>query len=144
MKKLLTGLLALLTCFTCATAVACGDNGNKDNSNSNSNSESPDVEDELQDAVDYLEALYKDKNAETRQDYDVLASIMGYPITWSVDVASGVTIVEKDATNYTVQVATDLSEDLTYVLTATVADGDRTLSVSFTRKFNSFKNVTYT
>ena len=31
MKKLLTGLLAVLTCFTCATAVACGDNNGNNN-----------------------------------------------------------------------------------------------------------------
>ena len=102
MKKLLTSLLALLTCFACATAVACGESGNNSNGgNSNtgsnsetgSNSDTGSEEDELQDAVDYLETLYKEQNVETRQDYEVLPAIMGYPITWTVDVETGVTLL---------------------------------------------------
>ena len=143
MKKLLTSLLALLTCFTCATAVACGESGNNSGNNSSntgssntgesSNTASPDEEDELKDAVDYLEALYKDENVETRADYEVLPAIMGYPITWTVDVATGVTITTTDSGKVIVDVDELLDENLTYVLTATVADGDRTLTVSFTR-----------
>ena len=138
MKKLLTSLLALLTCFACATAVACGESGNNssnDTGSSNTGSSdtgSIDEDDELQDAVDYLETLYKEQNVETRQDYEVLPAIMGYPITWTVDVASGVTI-NATADKVIVDVDELLDENLTYVLTATVADGDRTVTVSFTR-----------
>ena len=140
MKKLLTSLLALLTCFACATAVACGESGNNSsnggssNTGSNSDTGSIDEEDELQDAVDYLETLYKEQNVETRQDYEVLPAIMGYPITWTVDVASGVTI-NATADKVIVDVDELLDENLTYVLTATVQDteSDRTVTVSFTR-----------
>ena len=80
MKKLLTGLLALLTCFTCATAVACGDNGNKDNSNSNSNSNSESTVDGPEDNIyltkncpgsdgSCIEGVYE------RLDYDIGNSI---------------------------------------------------------------------
>lgn len=141
MKKLLTSLLALLTCFACATAVACGEEGNNSGSGSNTGSSNtgsdtgstPDGEDELQDAVDYLEALYKEENVETRQDYEVLPAIMGFPITWTVDVETGVTVTVTDSGKVMVDVDELLDENLTYVLTATVADGDRTVSVSFTR-----------
>ena len=108
MKKLLTGLLAMLTCFACATAVACGDD-NKDNSSStpintessdtgssdtgSSDTGSSDEEDDLQDAADYLDSLYKDEHKETRTNYEVLPAIWGYNITWSVDVTEGVEIV---------------------------------------------------
>ena len=140
MKKLLTSLLALLTCFACATAVACGESGNNSSNGGSSNTGSSDTgssdtgseEDELQDAVDYLETLYKEQNVETRQDYEVLPAIMGYPITWTVDVETGVTIKVED-NKVIVDVDELLDENLTYVLTATVADGDRTVTVSFTR-----------
>ena len=140
MKKLLTSLLALLTCFACATAVACGESGNNSSNGGNSNTGSSETgssdtgseEDELQDAVDYLETLYKEQNVETRQDYEVLPAIMGYPITWTVDVETGVTIKVED-NKVIVDVDELLDENLTYVLTATVADGDRTVTVSFTR-----------
>ncbi len=142
MKKLLTSLLALLTCFACATAVACGESGNNSSNTGSSNTGSSDTgssdtgseDDELQDAADYLEALYKEQNVETRQDYEVFPAIMGYPITWTVDVASGVTI-NATADKVTVDVDELLDENLTYVLTATVQDteSDRTVTVSFTR-----------
>ena len=136
MKKLLTSLLALLTCFACATAVACGESGNNSsnggNSNTGSSESTPPEDDELQDAADYLEALYKEENLEMSRSYDVIPAVLGFPITWTVDVETGVTIKVED-NKVTVDIDASLEEDVTYVLTATLADGERTVSVSFTR-----------
>ena len=131
MKKLLTGLLAVLTCFTCATAVACGDNNKGNNNNSNSESTIPE---DLQTAADYLEEMYRSKYAETRVDFEVLSAIMGYPITWSVNVAEGVQVVVADG-KVTIDVNELLDADLDYVLTALITDeAGNTTTVSFNRK----------
>ena len=134
MKKLLTGLLAVLTCFTCATAVACGDNKGNNNNNSNSESTNPSIPEELQTAADYLEEMYRSKYAETRVDFEVLSAIMGYPITWSVNVTEGVQVVVADG-KVTIDVNELLDADLDYVLTALITDeAGNTTTVSFNRK----------
>ena len=131
MKKLLTGLLAVLTCFTCATAVACGDNNKGNNNNSNSESTIPE---DLQTAAEYLEEMYRSKYAETRVDFEVLSAIMGYPITWSVNVTEGVQVVVADG-KVTIDVNELLDADLDYVLTALITDeAGNTTTVSFNRK----------
>ena len=134
MKKLLTGLLAVLTCFTCATAVACGDNKGNNNNNSNSESTNPSIPEELQTAAEYLEEMYRSKYAETRVDFEVLSAIMGYPITWSVNVTEGVQVVVADS-KVTIDVDEHLNADLDYVLTALITDeAGNTTTVSFNRK----------
>lgn len=134
MKKLLTGLLAVLTCFTCATAVACGDNNGNNNNNSNSESTTPSIPEELQTAAEYLEEMYRSKYAETRVDFEVLSAIMGYPITWSVNVTEGVQVVVADG-KVTIDVNELLDADLDYVLTALITDeAGNTTTVSFNRK----------
>lgn len=139
MKKLLTGLLALLTCFTCVTAVACGDNGdNTGNANSNTGNEQSDS---LQIAADYLKSMYRDKYAETRQDYELPATMQGFAITWTVDVTEGVEIVA-GADKVTVKV-TPAEEDIKYVLTATLTDGTNTVSVKFNYTVLAVRDVPY-
>ena len=157
MKKLLTGLLAMLTCFACATAVACGDD-NKDNSSSTPiNTESPDTgssdtgssdtgssdtasgdeDDEVADAAAYLEELYRDKDAETRADYEILPAIWGYNIAWSVTLPDGVTAgvsIKTENDKVIVDVDELLDADLTYVLTGVVSnEAGQSVTVSFTR-----------
>ena len=60
-------------------------------------------------AGEYLFSLYKDNSAETAADYDVVAKVMidgtAYTVTWTVDVASGVSIKESSKVGfYTVDV----------------------------------------
>ena len=157
MKKLLTGLLALLTCFTCATAVACGDDTGDDSSSTPPASESSDTgssdtgssdtgssdssgdetDDELADAAAYLEELYRDANAETRADYEVLPAIWGYNIAWSVTLPEGVTegvSIKTENGKVIVDVDELLDEDLEYVLTGVVSnEAGQSVTVSFTR-----------
>ncbi len=132
MKKFLTGILAILTVFACATG--CDFLPNKNSGDSSGNEVVVPDESELQIAADYLDSLYKEKDVESNKDYEVLSSIMDFPITWTVDVTSGVTVVVGDDGKVTIDIDDSLTADLTYVLTATITDGTETKSVSFTRK----------
>jgi hypothetical protein len=99
MKKILTGILALLSVFACATGcnfLPGNDSASSDVSENigSSDAESSEVEDDdLATAADYLKSLYLEQNAEVRNDYEVLPAILGYSIAWSVDVEEGVKIV---------------------------------------------------
>ncbi len=121
MKKLLTGLLATATCFTCLAFAACGD---KDKSN-------------LTAAADYITDLYKDQHKKVRADYDVASKVIiddvTYTITWTVDVEEGVEVVAGESKT-TIDLDETLNEDLAYVLTATIkAPNGKTQTVTFNR-----------
>jgi hypothetical protein len=47
----------------------------------------------MQTAAEFLESKYKKQHTEVRADYEVDPMVMGYPITWTVDVEAGVSIV---------------------------------------------------
>ena len=120
MKKLITGILATLTCLCCFTG--CELLGK------NSSSSSVETVSGVETAKDYLESSFKkDKNASTRKDYEVLSSYtdiegVTYTITWSVNVTEGVTVVVGENGKVTIDVAEDLDADLAYKLTATLTD----------------------
>ncbi len=121
MKKLLTGLLATATCFTCLAFAACDD---KDKSN-------------LTAAAEYINDLYKDQNKKVRADYDVASKVIiddvTYTITWSVDVEEGVEVVAGESKT-TIDLDETLDADLAYVLTATIkAPNGKTQTVTFNR-----------
>ena len=127
MKKLLTGILALLTCFGAGMAVACGDdNGNKTPSG-------------LAAAKDVLYSTYVNKDVEGRYDYEVLNSTaydgVLYTVTWSVDVGSEHVVLEAGSQNKTlVNVNENSTEAVPYVLTATITDSEgNSVTVSFNR-----------
>lgn len=127
MKKLLTGILALLTCFGAGMAVACGDdNGNKTPSG-------------LAAAKDVLYSTYVNKDVEGRYDYEVLNSTaydgVLYTVTWSVDVGSEHVVLEAGSQNKTlVNVNENSAEAVPYVLTATISDDKgNSVQVSFNR-----------
>ncbi len=142
MKKILTGIFATIAILACAAG--CGQTQTSESSsvdesisNSSVNSESSVVVDEdLQTAAEFLESKYKKQHVEVRADYTIDPMVMGYPISWTVDVTEGVKIVvSADGKTVTVDVDENLSEDLTYVLTATLSsESGATETVSFTRK----------
>ncbi len=104
-------------------------------SSDESSSESSSIveEDPLADAAEYLEDIYRASNKETRSDYEVVSSVFGYEITWSVDVED-IEIEQGSGNTKTVIKVSGLSEDVTYVLTATISDGEgNTKTVEFTR-----------
>lgn len=127
MKKLLTGILATLTCFTCATAVACGDEKGPDLTNLNA-------------AKDNLYSTYISKDVESYQDYEVSNSIaydgVLYSVTWSVNVGEEIAAIKPGSTNKLslVDLNNTSETNVPYTLTATIADADgNTVTVSFER-----------
>lgn len=91
----------------------------------------------LADAVSYVKTVYKtSEGTVTGKDYQVIAVVpVGaetFEITWSVDVAEdAVAIVKGDDGMVTIDVNEESSEEVAYVLTATLTDGANTESLSW-------------
>ena len=119
MKKLITGILATLSCLTfmagCVVADQSSSTPNTDSSPSASDTGStstPDAHDPLaglNDAKDFLYLKMKDdSNTSTTKDYKILNTYPGendetYTVTVSVDVTEGVTVVAGE-TEWTVKI----------------------------------------
>ena len=100
----------------------------------------------LADAVAYVKTIYKNAAEVTAKDYQVISVVpMGeekYEITWSVDVAEDVVaIVTGEDGMTTIDVNENSSEEVTYVLTATLTDGTETESLSWTHVLPAAMNV---
>ena len=100
----------------------------------------------LADAVAYVKTIYKNAAEVTAKDYQVISVVpMGeekYEITWSVDVAEDVVaIVTGEDGMTTIDVNENSSEEVTYVLTATLTDGTETESLSWTHILPAAMNV---
>ena len=100
----------------------------------------------LADAVAYVKTIYKNAAEVTAKDYQVISVVpMGeekYEITWSVDVAEDVVaIVTGEDGMTTIDVNENSSEEVTYVLTATLTDGTETESLSWTHILPAAVNV---
>ena len=101
----------------------------------------------LEDAVAYVKTIYK--NAEgtiTGKDYEVVGVVpVGtekYEITWTVDVAEDVVaIVPNESGMVTVDVNENSAEEVAYVLTATLTDGENTESLSWNHVLPAAMNV---
>lgn len=135
MKKLLSIFLTALMLLGCLTAFAgCGDKVDEV------------AEAALEEAVDYLENLYKNDAEKTPRDYDVAGKLkigdLEYTVTWEVDVDE-VTIKESETAGfYTVDVPDETAEEIPYVLTATIKDADgNTKEVTFSRKVPVLEKV---
>ena len=100
----------------------------------------------LADAGAYVKTIYKNAAEVTAKDYQVISVVpMGeekYEITWSVDVAEDVVaIVTGEDGMTTIDVNENSSEEVTYVLTATLTDGTETESLSWTHILPAAMNV---
>ena len=90
----------------------------------------------LADAVAYVKTIYKNAAEITAKDYEVVGVVpVGtekYEITWTVDVAEDVVaIVPNENGMITIDVNEGSSEEVPYVLTATLTDGEKTESLSW-------------
>ena len=101
----------------------------------------------LEDAVDYVKTIYKKaEGTVTAKDYEVVGVVpVGtekYEITWSVDVAEDVVaIVPNENGMVAVNVNENSSEEVTYVLTATLTDGTDTQTLSWNHILPAAMNV---
>ncbi len=99
----------------------------------------------LADAVAYVKTIYKnDEGTITGKDYQVVGSVpVGaerYEITWTVDNENVAIVVGEDGF-VTVDVNEENAEELTYVLTATLTDGENTESLSWSHILPAAMNV---
>ncbi len=119
MKKLLSLLLVLV--LAVGVFAACG----------------PKVNENLEAAGEYLDALYKNESPNTTVDYDVVANVVyngtTYPVTWSVNVEAGVTIVDSANAGFKTVKVERGDADLAYTLTATLTEGEDTVTKSYER-----------
>ena len=101
----------------------------------------------LEDAVDYVKTIYKKAEGTiTGKDYEVVGVVpVGtekYEITWTVDVAEDVVaIVPNESGMVTVDVNENSAEEVAYVLTATLTDGENTESLSWNHVLPAAMNV---
>ena len=124
MKKLIAGILSVVTCATCLTAC--------DLSSLLGGGKKYDVAG----ATELLDATYVDQIEDGRVDYDVINTIayqgLTYSIEWSVDVGAEYIVLEKGETTTKVNVNEASPINVDYVLTATVSDPNgNTDTVSF-------------
>ena len=156
MKKLLAVLLALVMCVS--ILASCNLPGKNDETTpaettpaettpaettteapaeTTTGSETPDGPTEptfdVEAAADYIYNLYKDKSI-TAADFDVTSKVaiegIIHTVEWSVDTDK-VTITQKNANTYTINVDETSIEEVAYVLTATITGGDQTATKSF-------------
>ena len=135
MKKLISVILALVMVLSLA---ACG--GSKAPETTAPATEAPATEapvSGLADAVAYVKTIYKTaEGTVTGKDYQVVGSVpVGaetYEITWTVDVTEDlVTIVKGEDGLVTIDVNEGSSEEVAYVLTASLTDGTETKTLSW-------------
>ena len=138
MKKLILCVSVLLICVTAICAfVAC-------------TPEEPDLTG-LNMAKDYLSAQLQNAATDTSADFTRPAALRNehgtYTVTWTVSVTSGSADAVKvgDAVNGVVTIDVDsfTTSDVTYTLTATIADANgNTATLTFNHKVPEFKSLT--
>ena len=100
----------------------------------------------LADAVAYVKTIYKNAADITAKDYEVISVVpMGtekFEITWTVDVAEDVVAIVAGENGMTlIDVNENSSEEVAYVLTATLTDGTNTESLSWNHTLPAAMNV---
>ncbi len=83
----------------------------------------PTVDEGLLSAAEFLKMSYLEDNLEVRADYTMPSIVNGYPVTWSVNVDSGVKIIQGEGEVATIiDVDENAAADIPYVLTATLTN----------------------
>ncbi|MBQ8834934.1 MAG: hypothetical protein IJ001_08450 [Oscillospiraceae bacterium] len=131
MKKLTAWALLLAMCV--AMFAGCS---NETSATEPAPTETEAAESGLADAVAYVKTIYKNAAEVTSKDYQVVGSVpVGaetFEITWTVDVAEDVVaIVKGEDGMVTIDVNETSSEEVAYVLTASLTDGTDTQTLSW-------------
>ncbi len=130
MKKIIAYILIGILCIAAAAGVIYGVNYKKANTKPSEiveEQEDLSSEDALKKAEKYLKTIYKDVAKETPRDYERIGVVpigeFKFPVTWSVDVSEEyVKVVVNENGIVTIDVNEECSEDVPYVLTATIKD----------------------
>ena len=159
MKKILSLLLALIMCLTVLTS--CDVQGTieqvkgtvtgvveqiKDKIDSIINPEEP-VEYHIDKAESFLKNMYKDVNPVTGADYEVVGQVrvagVAYTVTWESN-SEQVVIVALENGNYLVDLNEKATEDVPYVLTATITAGNGdTATVTYNRTIPQYNVLSW-
>ena len=131
MKKLTAWALLLAMCV--AMFAGCS---NETPATEPAPTETEAVESGLADAVAYVKTIYKNAAEVTAKDYQVVGSVpVGaetFEITWTADVAEDVVaIVRGEDGMVTIDVNEGSTEEVAYVLTASLTDGTDTETLSW-------------
>lgn len=134
MKKLLSVLTLLCIVISSFAFASCGGGTTK-------------VDDGLQKAYDYIFQNYKDAAEVTPSDYEMMSSVKigdeKFTVTWSVDVAEGITITD-DGKVSTIDVNEKTPTEIAYVLKGEIKnEKGETKTISFNRKVPAFKVLSY-
>ena len=143
MKKLT--VWALLLAMTVAMLAGCGNTAPAETTAPATEAPTEAVSG-LADAVAYVKTIYKNAADITAKDYEVISVVpMGtekFDITWTVDVAEDVVAIVAGENGMTlIDVNENSSEEVAYVLTATLTDGTNTESLSWNHTLPAAMNV---
>ncbi|MBO5778556.1 MAG: hypothetical protein J6R82_03210 [Clostridia bacterium] len=133
MKKYLSLLLVLIFCLGCF--VGC-----------NSEDTTEPTEATLDDAVTYLQTLYKDGPVNTPRSYDMPGKVMigttAFTVTWTVSIDAIKVVESPKAGFWTITLPEKNETEQKYTLTATVKDADgKTKDVTFNRVMPVMENT---
>ena len=144
MKKLTAWALLLAMCV--AMFAGCSNTAEPTEAPTAAPTEAPtEAVSGLADAAAYLKTIYKTaEGTVTAKDYEVVGVVpVGaekFQITWTVDTEE-VAIVANENGMVTVDVNEEGSEELAYVLTATLTDGKETVTMSWNHTVPAAMNV---
>ena len=147
MKKIIALILVAILCFSVLTS--CDMINNLIGGGEQGGDETPAAT--LDQAVEYLHSIYKDKNSSTPRDFDVFAQVrvsgVIFPIEWTCDNDAIVIRESTKAGMYTVDLPDSTDVDLTYTLTATISDANgnkQTKSYTFVMPVSNNTGITST
>ena len=132
MKKVLVSTIAVILCVAMVLSiVAC---------------EEAKPSEALQQAYDYLKVLHQDASEVTSSDYDLPRKVLGFDVDWALNVtegnANGVVLTPGDDM-INVDVDEYAAADIKYTLTATMSEGETSLTLVLNRKVPKFVVNTY-
>ena len=146
MKKFTKFFMFLLVAVLGLFAFAC----NKDTDKLDDGGETkPEIPAELKTAIDYVDALYRDKAGVTTSDWTVIAKSTGLDVVWTVTVTQGqagdvVLTLNDEGTQYTIDVNEKTEAEIKYTLKATITNADgKSVTKEYTFSVPAFKELTY-
>ena len=126
MKKIITFVLLLAMCIT--VFASCG--------------QKPESTEEpvsyLENAKDYVYTMYKNSAEKTLADFKRVSTVkingQDFNVVWTVEIKEGnaeISVVDNGDKTVTIDIEEATSEDTVYTLTATLTEGDKTATVTF-------------
>ena len=145
MKKFTKFLMFLLVAVLGLFAFACKKDTDKPDDGEETK---PEIPAELKNAIDYVDALYRDKAGVTTADWAVIAKSTGLDVAWSVTVTKGqasdvVVTVSEDGNTYIVDVNEKSSTEIAYTLKATITLDGKTVTKEYNFTVPAFKELSY-